>query len=126
MAKGIVLPVFRCTRCEHTWYPKKPEKPKRCAKCGSPYWEVPKKVSTLTRAENNRRNELAIDSYERIAGPGSWEQHEMGVTAWQFGGNAPWDDMTDAEIIEWAQDFARIDLDLDQEIARERAEAEED
>lgn len=83
-------------------------------------------MTSLTRAENDRRNEVAISAYEAIAGPGSWQSHEMGVTAWKFGGNAPWDDMTDAEITEWAEDCARIDLDLDAEIARERAEAAED
>jgi len=82
-------------------------------------------MTSLTRAENERRNEVAIRTYEAIAGPGSWQQHEMGVTAWKFGGNAPWDDMADAAIIDWAENFARIDLDLDQEIARERAEMEE-
>lgn len=77
------------------------------------------------RAEHDRRNKVAIAAYEAIAGLGSWAQHEMGVTAWQFGGNAPWEDMTDAEITEWAENFAHIDLDLDEEIARERAEREE-
>lgn len=82
-------------------------------------------MTSLTRAENERRNDVAIRAYDAIAGPGSWQSHEMWVTAFHCGGNAPWDDMTDTAITAWAEDFALIDIELDQEIARERAEAAE-
>jgi hypothetical protein len=37
----ILLPTFECLRCGHTWHPRNPEKPRCCAKCKSPYWDVP-------------------------------------------------------------------------------------
>lgn len=34
----------KCLRCEQTWHPKiYGVVPKRCAKCNSPYWNVPRK-----------------------------------------------------------------------------------
>ena len=32
-----------CKRCGHKWYRRSPVKPKRCAGCGSPYWDTIKK-----------------------------------------------------------------------------------
>ena len=34
---------YRCERCGHEWPKRTSEKPRRCAKCGSPYWDVPKR-----------------------------------------------------------------------------------
>lgn len=47
MIKG--LPVLKCKRCGHEWYPRSRKKPDRCAnkKCNSPYWDkerIKKKV----------------------------------------------------------------------------------
>lgn len=28
-----------CKRCGGRWFPRTPEPPKRCARCGSPYWD---------------------------------------------------------------------------------------
>ena len=43
--KGITLPKLVCARCGYEWHPRKAEWPKRCParKCGSPYWDKPKK-----------------------------------------------------------------------------------
>lgn len=41
MVHEILLPTFTCLRCGHTWHPRNPEKPRCCAKCKSPYWDVP-------------------------------------------------------------------------------------
>ena len=36
------IPIVECYRCGHRWIPKK-EEIRRCAKCKSPYWDVPRK-----------------------------------------------------------------------------------
>lgn len=40
--KRIKIEVLKCERCNHEWIPKK-EEVRRCAKCKSPYWDIPKK-----------------------------------------------------------------------------------
>ena len=40
----VKLPVLSCTRCGHTWIPRRPEPPKVCPKCKSPYWDRPRKL----------------------------------------------------------------------------------
>lgn len=41
--KKITLPILKCLRCSHRWYPRGEEYPKVCPKCKSPWWNVPKK-----------------------------------------------------------------------------------
>jgi predicted Zn-ribbon and HTH transcriptional regulator len=43
LPRKMTITELHCLRCGHHWFPKKPEKPKRCAKCTSPYWDVPRK-----------------------------------------------------------------------------------
>jgi hypothetical protein len=31
-----------CLRCDHVWVRRAADKPVRCAKCRTPYWNVPK------------------------------------------------------------------------------------
>jgi len=38
----IKLPKLKCLRCNWEWFPKK-EEVRRCPKCGSPYWDRPRK-----------------------------------------------------------------------------------
>lgn len=35
------MKIIQCFRCDHQW-PSKLEKPRTCAKCRSPYWDIPK------------------------------------------------------------------------------------
>lgn len=42
----IKLPTMKCKRCGHEWYPKREEMPIRCAKCKTPYWNIPRVVKT--------------------------------------------------------------------------------
>lgn len=30
---------FNCSRCNHSWIPRKEQKPIACPKCKSPYWD---------------------------------------------------------------------------------------
>ena len=50
----IVLPTLHCLRCGHTWPPRKPERPLRCPKCGSPYWDQPRKRAGLSPCQEGK------------------------------------------------------------------------
>jgi len=39
----IKLPFLKCTRCKHTWHPRRSRLPGVCPKCKSPYWNKPRK-----------------------------------------------------------------------------------
>jgi len=36
---GEIMKKYRCKRCGHAWYPRKPEKSLLCPKCKSAYWD---------------------------------------------------------------------------------------
>ncbi len=36
--RKMEMPVLKCLRCGHRWYPRKEKLPKICGKCKSPYW----------------------------------------------------------------------------------------
>lgn len=40
--ENIVVPVLKCTRCGHEWYPRSPRPPRTCPACHSPYWNRPR------------------------------------------------------------------------------------
>ena len=37
------IPVLKCERCGHTWWPRTPKPPTKCPnqRCKSPYWNIP-------------------------------------------------------------------------------------
>ena len=37
------ISVLTCLRCGGKWYPRGTDKPRTCPKCGSPYWDIPRK-----------------------------------------------------------------------------------
>lgn len=39
----IKLAEVQCLRCYGKWNLRKPELPIACAKCGSPYWNIPRR-----------------------------------------------------------------------------------
>lgn len=39
---GVADRIWECLRCGHRWANRKPQKPICCAKCKSPYWDIPK------------------------------------------------------------------------------------
>lgn len=41
--KQFVITVLKCSRCDGEWVPRRPEVPRRCPKCGSPYWDRPRR-----------------------------------------------------------------------------------
>jgi predicted Zn-ribbon and HTH transcriptional regulator len=34
--------INKCTRCGHEWPQRGANKPTRCARCNSPYWDIPR------------------------------------------------------------------------------------
>lgn len=43
----ILLPGYRCERCNHEWVARRQEEarvPRVCPKCKSPYWDQPRKA----------------------------------------------------------------------------------
>ena len=36
--RPITLREWKCLRCGHKWWPRKPGRPQTCPKCRSPYW----------------------------------------------------------------------------------------
>jgi Zn finger protein HypA/HybF involved in hydrogenase expression len=44
----VAVPTYECLRCNHKWIPRKPVVPIRCAKCKSPYWNIPKQKNEGT------------------------------------------------------------------------------
>jgi len=45
--KEITLHKFKCLRCGHQWYPRKPALPVTCPKCRSAYWDRPVGAKTM-------------------------------------------------------------------------------
>ena len=43
----LMMDLSHCVRCNHAWYPRKPEIPKRCAGCGAPYWDRPARIAKV-------------------------------------------------------------------------------
>ena len=43
---------LQCKRCLYVWLPRSLEKPRRCPKCGSPYWDKPRRTSSEVKEVN--------------------------------------------------------------------------
>lgn len=50
----IDLKKLECKRCQHSWYPTKPDV-RLCPSCKSAYWDVPKKEREDVEFKNNKR-----------------------------------------------------------------------
>ena len=51
----ITLMGYRCERCGHEWVPKDAERePVACPKCKSPYWDRPRKATSMLTYEDFR------------------------------------------------------------------------
>jgi len=45
----ITLKGYRCERCGHEWAPRNQvDKPRVCPKCKNPYWDRPRRDSTVS------------------------------------------------------------------------------
>ena len=42
--KGKISLREKCLRCGYVWFTRKESKPNVCARCRSPYWNIPKKI----------------------------------------------------------------------------------
>jgi len=51
----ITRKIWKCDRCKHEWLSRDGETPLRCAKCKSPYWNIPKHSSLEQAREAMKR-----------------------------------------------------------------------
>lgn len=60
-----MIRIHYCCRCNHEW-PSKLESPKTCAKCRSPYWNVPKTTYAVDPnvPTENKKNSAASPGIE--------------------------------------------------------------
>ena len=66
----VMLPGFRCERCEHEWVPRdKTEEPRVCPKCKSPYWDRPRRTDPPVR-ESETQHRLADKRPRGVGGRG--------------------------------------------------------
>ncbi len=69
----ITVMGFRCERCNHEWIPRgdSEQEPSVCPKCKSPYWNRPRKTTSMLTYEDFRdkiRNTL------KKSGPLTWTE----------------------------------------------------
>lgn len=52
----ITVMGYRCERCEHEWIPRgeNEKEPRVCPKCKSPYWDRPRKATSMMSYEDFR------------------------------------------------------------------------
>jgi len=56
----LKLPVLKCLRCGHEWFPRKPEKPLVCPGCNSPYWDRPRQRAKPDQGDSNLKEVESI------------------------------------------------------------------
>jgi hypothetical protein len=68
----ITVMGFRCERCSHEWIPRgsTDEEPRECPKCGSPYWNRPRK-SLMTYDTFREKVVMALSGADR---PLTWTE----------------------------------------------------
>ena len=68
----ITVMGYRCERCSHEWIPKDAQKePSVCPKCKSPYWNRPRKATSMLTYEDFRDK---IRQTLQDAGPLTWTE----------------------------------------------------
>lgn len=69
----ITVMGFRCERCDHQWIPRgtTEQDPSVCPKCKSPYWNRPRKATSMLTYEDFRDK---IQNTLRKSGPITWTE----------------------------------------------------
>lgn len=68
----ITVMGYRCERCAHEWIPRDPERePVACPKCKSPYWDRPRKATSMLTYEDFRER---IEKTLREGGSLTWTE----------------------------------------------------
>jgi len=68
----ITVMGYRCERCNHEWIPRDTERePSVCPKCKSPYWNRPRKATSMLTYEDFRDK---IQETLRESGPLTWTE----------------------------------------------------
>ena len=72
----ITIMGFQCERCNHEWIPNGDREPLTCPKCHSPYWNRPRKATSMLTYE-----EFRDKIRETLLKPGSLTWTEIRTTA---------------------------------------------
>ena len=68
----ITVMGYRCERCNHEWIPRDNERePSVCPKCKSPYWNRPRKATSMLTYEDFREK---IQKTLQDVGPLTWTE----------------------------------------------------
>lgn len=68
----ITVMGYRCERCSHEWIPKDSERePTVCPKCKSPYWNKPRKATSMLTYEDFMDR---VKSTLKGSGPLTWTE----------------------------------------------------
>ena len=69
----ITVMGFRCERCNHEWIPRgdSEQEPSVCPKCKSPYWNRPRKTTSMLTYEDFRNK---IRDALKKSGPLTWTE----------------------------------------------------
>jgi DNA-directed RNA polymerase subunit RPC12/RpoP len=68
----ITVMGYRCERCSHEWIPRDSEQePSVCPKCKSPYWNRPRKITSMLTYEDFR--DKIRDTLQK-SGPLTWTE----------------------------------------------------
>jgi len=67
----ITVMGYRCERCDHEWIPNSEREPSVCPKCKSPYWNRPRKATSMLTYEDFRDK---IKATLEKSGPLTWTE----------------------------------------------------
>ena len=97
MAKiPITVIGYRCDRCSHEWVPNDYSiTPKKCPKCGSHYWDVPKHKSAMTYVEFREKIKTTLQSANE---PLTWTEVRTRASLPQLFPNNKWVRQMEADI----------------------------
>jgi predicted Zn-ribbon and HTH transcriptional regulator len=68
----ITVMGFQCERCTHEWIPTSEKEPAVCPKCKSPYWNRPRKPTSMMTYEAFR--DAIVRTLAEAPGPLTWTE----------------------------------------------------
>jgi len=70
----ITVMGYRCERCAHEWIPRDSDNggPRTCPKCKSPYWDRPRKTTSMMTYEDFR--DAIKNTLNAASGPLTWTE----------------------------------------------------
>lgn len=113
---SLFLPAMtlRCLRCGHEWMRRQTAEPRCCAKCNSPYWNVPRqrdRTSKPTRKPSAAARAMAAVIEARPL-------MDMALLDFMTIGPVKTWELTKAQADQWRQDFPNLDIMAESRKAR--------